>query len=262
MSDTRGVAALQMYDLAEIRPAVDQLWQHIATGLDGGPDRLSWDGDPAPTWRSGDLVLAQTCGWPLVTSLAGRVTVVGAFTYRLDEDLGARYRSVLVARDDRPLASYAGSVGAVNGWDSLSGWVSLAASVSTHAGGRPFFDSVIHTGDHLSSVDAVRDGRADLASIDAVTHALLRRDRPAAVAGLHVVGRGPIVPTLPLITAGGTDPGPLRHAVSSAVRDPRTDGCRARLLIDGFVPVDASAYRDLLALEDTATRVIPPPQQR
>ncbi len=259
MTSRPGVAALQMYDLPEIRGAVDELWRRIATELDADPPELTWDGDPVAVWQAPDLVLAQTCGWPLVTSLAGRVTVVGAFDYRLGDDNGAAtYRSVLVARADRPLAELAGGVAAVNEADSLSGRVSLAVAVAPHAGERPFFESVIETGSHLASLEAVRDGHADLASIDAVTHALLARERPAAVAGLHVVGRGPAVPTLPLVTAA-TDPEPLRVAIGAAMADPATASCRDRLLIEGFVPVDASVYDGLLAFEPVADRILPPP---
>ncbi len=258
MNDARGVAALQMYDLPEVRSAADELWQRIAAELDGDLPALGWDADPQVAWQAPDLVLAQTCGWPLVTSLADRVTVVGAFRYRLDGDAGPRYRSVLVAREQQPVAAFAGATGAVNEWDSLSGRVSLAVAVAPHATSGPFFGSVIETGGHLASIQAVREGRADLASIDPVTLALVSRERPEAVTGLHAVGRGPLVPTLPLVSAA-RDPQPLRRAIQEALRDPSTADCRARLLVDGFEPLDASAYAGLLAFEEIVARVLPAP---
>ena len=261
MNDQRGVAALPMYDLPETRSAVDELWLHISAELTDSLPELLWGEDADGTCHHPALVLGQTCGWPLATSLAGRVTVVGAFRYDLDGGSpNAEYRSVVIARDARPLATFAGTVGALNGWDSLSGWVSLAVALETHSGGRPFFDSVIETGSHVASLDAVRGGDADLASIDAVTFALLQRERPDAVSGLTIVGRGPLVPTLPLVTAAA-DPRRLRAAIAAALADPRSDDCCARLLIDGFVALDASAYAGLLPLAPTANKVIPPPSE-
>lgn len=260
MSTGRGIAALQMYDLPETRPAVGALWRAIADRVEGAPEEVTWDGVAATTWLDPDLVLGQACGWPLVTSLAGRVTVVGAFRYQLGEPTGtAGYRSVLIARDEVPLESFAGRVAAVNSWDSLSGWVSLAVAVEEVAGGTPFFGSVIQTGGHLASIDAVRSGAADIASIDAVSLALLRRERPRTLAGLATVGRGPLVPTLPLITAW-PDATLLRSAIGEALIDPTIGSACKRLLIAGFTPVDESAYAGLLALDPIVRRAIPPPR--
>ena len=257
MSDGRGVAALQMYDLPEIRPAVDELWAAIRRQLGRGPDALIWDRPETGPWVDPDLVLAQTCGWPLATSLAGRVRTVGAFRYRLDgEPTRARYRSVIIGQDQRPLASLAGTTAAINRWDSLSGWVSLALAVAGDAHGRAFFGSVIETGGHVASIGAVRAGEADVASIDAVTHALLGRHRPGALEGLVVVGRGPLVPTLPLVTAAA-DPGPMRRAIGAALEDADTARSRTDLLIDSFVAVDEKAYRPVADLGPLARQVIP-----
>jgi hypothetical protein len=84
---TAGVAILPMYDFAELTEAHERLWAAVA-------EALAADGVPAPplltadavvglrdAWLDPDLFLSQSCGWPLVTELAGRVTVVGAFHY-------------------------------------------------------------------------------------------------------------------------------------------------------------------------------------
>ena len=83
----------------------------------------------------------------------------------------ADYRTVIVARRAAPLSELAGRVAAVNAADSLSGWVSLLAAF--RSAGAPWHGSVITTGAHVRSIDAVREGSADVASIDAVTFALL-----------------------------------------------------------------------------------------
>jgi ABC-type phosphate/phosphonate transport system substrate-binding protein len=249
-------AALRMYDLPEIRPAVDVLGAAILRAIPGAPAGLDWDGAFDEQWLDPGLVLGQSCGWPLVHDLAGRVGVVGAFSYGEASDGGACYRSVLVAREAEPLESFAGTRAAISGYNSLSGWVSLGAAVAPHAGGRAFFGSVTVTGAHVASLAAMQRGDVDIAAIDGITFALLRIHRPAAVAGLHVVGRGPQIPTLPLITAG--DVGVVRAAVAAGVTDPATAAARATLLVDGFVPLGLDAYDGVPALAELAMVTVPP----
>ena len=255
-----GFAALRMYDLPELREAAGRLWGAISARLPEGSAQLTWEGDRLEQWLDRDLVLGQTCAWPLVTTLAQKVTVVGAFRYGIDEDApGAVYRSVVVAREDRPLSSFAGSVGAVNSWESLSGWVSLAHAVAPHAQGRPFFGEVVVTGGHAASLAAVSQAEADLGSIDAVTFRLFGKHVPESVEGLVVVGRGPLVPTLPLITAA-VDPGPLRRAIEAALADPATRHQREQLMIEGFFPLDERDCASVGDLGTVAELVIPSPR--
>jgi ABC-type phosphate/phosphonate transport system substrate-binding protein len=245
---TTGVAALRMYDLAEARAPLAELWSAIASRLDSAPDALTWTGDLRAQSLDPGLVLGQTCGWPLVRHLRERVVVVGAFHHDIeDQTAPATYRSVLIAAEPGPIESFAGTVGAVSEWDSLSGYVSLGVAVADAGGQGRFFGRVIETGSHLASIDAVRSGAAALASIDAVTFALLARHRPTTTDGLVAVGRGPRVPTLPLITAR-RDPEPVRAAIEDALADPMTDRCRSQLLVRGFVRLDLSGYEPLARL--------------
>lgn len=247
--DAVGIAALRMYDLPEIREPLQLLWSSIAARLEPAPAELSWDGDLAGQWLHPRLVLGQTCGWPLATALRDRVTVVGAFRYDIpDWAEGPRYRSLLVATEKRPLASFVGAVAAVNDWDSLSGCISLGVAIAGLGGNGSFLAEVIHSGSHLASLKAVGTGRADLASIDAVSYALFGRYRPDLTAELAVVGYGPLIPTLPLITAGA-DPEPLRLAIEASVADPAMGSCRERLLITGFDPVGMSSYESVAGLQ-------------
>ncbi len=260
-TSARTVAALPMYDFAETREALQGLWSAIASHMDPAaatelPAELSWGGDPEQTWVDPSLVLGQTCGWPLASFLHGRVTVVGAFHHALgDQPDGPAYRSVIVAMEDRPLASFAGTVGAINQWTSLSGCVSLGAAVSEVSEREPFFADVIETGAHVVSLAAVNSGDAAIAAIDAVTFALMSRARPDLVRDLVVVGRGPVVPTLPLITAAD-DPAPLQRAIASALADPTTSAWRDQLFISGFSPMTHEDYGGLSGLARRAERAL------
>jgi ABC-type phosphate/phosphonate transport system substrate-binding protein len=140
-----------------------------------------------------------------------------------------------VVRTSDVEAPLAGRRVAVNGYDSLSGWVSLRVAVAP-------LGPVLLTGAHARSVEALQHEEADLACIDAVTWALLRRHRPGAVAGLAVVGHGPVIPCLPLITTTTGDVDGLREALA---------GVRSEaLLIDGFHPLGIRDYEPVRRLAD------------
>lgn len=232
-------ASLPMYPFPDWRVGYERLWDGVRARCDGLPTLARWDTDPVELWRAADLVVSQACGWPLVTELSDRVRVVGAFRYRTDTWSGDHYRSVVVARDGENPDAQARA--AVNGRDSLSGWVSLVSWA-----GRSWLGEVVETGAHLNSLVAVRDGAADVAAIDAVTVAYVERHRADLLDGLTVVGHGPEVPCLPIIcTASTTDEelSSLRNALAAA-----TASADPVLLIDGFCPLDLDDYLPLRAL--------------
>jgi hypothetical protein len=257
-SSVRSTASLPMYDLAEIRPSVQVLWETIAGRLAVDPAIFGWPEDVETSWSDPGLVLGQACGLPLQERLGRGVGVVGTFTYVGAGDASARYAAVVVARDKRPLATFAGCAAAVSNWGSLSGWASLGAAAAAIAPGQPFFGDTLITGSHAASLEAVRTGRADVASIDAVTHALIRTHRPDAVAGTTVIGVAPLVPCLPLITAMD-DVDRVRSAVQAAVRDPAAAAACRHLLITGFTPLTFEDYAPVLHLRDAAAHTIPRP---
>ena len=245
-----GTVGLAMYPFEELQPWWQQLWSLIQRRLPWLPAELTWHTDLHDAWRSPEMLVDQTCGWPLVRRLADVVQVVGAFEYDVPEAEGPTYRSVLVAREPRDPSDVVGVRAAVNDDISLSGWVSLLAAV--HGPGSRWEGPVVWTGAHVDSVRAVRDGRAEVASIDAVTWAHLRRLDPELVSGLHEIGHGPRVPTLPVIAGARLDADDLdalRSAIVDALADPAAGPVRERLLIRGFVPLDLAAY---LPLHDLA----------
>jgi len=240
-ADAGAVASLAMYPFAPLRPAVEQLWSAVHQHLGWGPHHLEWTVLAPEVWRHPELLVAQACGWPLVTQLQGVVDVVGTFDYDIPGAANGRYRSVLIAR--RPISfdelrASDATRAAINSDDSLSGWISLQWAW----GGRPAH--VQETGAHLQSVRDVAAGRADIASIDAVTWELISTLEPQLVAGLHVVGHGPEVPCLPIVTGWHRHEHvpALRAAFAAAVADPTIAVARRSLRIRGFVPLEPADY--------------------
>lgn len=250
------IASLGMYDFGAAVAANDRLWALIRTGLRGrgieAPEMLTrgehayWD-----AWAAPDLILSQTCGYPFRARLQGRVTYVGTPDYGVEGCAPGYYRSVFVARKDDPrrtLADFDGARFAYNEPLSQSGWAAPQTQAAKLGIRLP---PVLQTGGHRLSAKAVAEGRADIAALDAVTHAMMQSVDPEASA-LRVVGLTDPTPGLPYITAPGRDPAPIFDAVSEAIAALDPDD-RAVLRLRGFVRLPVSDY---LAVPNP-----PPPEQ-
>ena len=234
-----------MYPYVGLRPAWERLWSAVHARAPWTPPSLRWDGDVHDHWVDPSCIVAQACGWPVATALRGQVEVVGAFELTIGQHDGHRYRSVILARRPTPLAALvsAGATVAANAPDSLSGWVSLLAA--TVGPGREWPGPVRWTGGHVASMEALQAGRADVTSVDALSLAYVRRDQPDLAAGLHEIGHGPLVPSLPVVVRAGTsadDIADLRTAFVDALADPAVRSDCSRLLIAGFAALDGFAY--------------------
>jgi ABC-type phosphate/phosphonate transport system substrate-binding protein len=245
------IAALPMYDFAWLRPATDALWSAIAHHL-GLSIALTRDADLDAIWTAPDLLLAQTCGYPLTTRLDARV--VATPIYDAPGCQGAWHRSAIIVRHDDPaatLADLAGRRAAINARDSNTGMNLLRAAVAPHARDGRFFGTVIETGAHRRSLSAVIAGQADVAAIDAVTFALLRDRYPSINRRLRVLDWTASTPGLPLITAAARDDdmvAALRHALDAI-------GPVPALRLAGFAVLDRRDYNVIPSLERQAIRL-------
>lgn len=238
------------------------LWQCMAGQLNlaGVPATLVQPTDLVAHWLDPALLLSQTCGYPLTHALAGRVQLVGAFSYTAPGCDGLRYRSQLVCRSadaGLPLAGFRGRTVAYNAEDSQSGYNSLRALVAPMARNGHFFGHAVATGSHRASLDSVRNAQADLAAIDCVTLALLQRDHPDAVYGVQVCGHTAPAPGLPLITSLQTPPDvllALRQALHHAMHTEVLADARAALLIKDFAELPLGDYDAITQMEARANR--------
>lgn len=245
------------------RAAVDRFWTALAAalrrqGLAGVPDQLDWPDDLDAHWRVQDLLLSQTCGYPLVEGLGGHVRVVGAFHYAVEGASGPDYSSLLVARVDggeADVADFRGRRVAYNGTNSQSGYNSLRALVAPFAESGRFFGGTIETGAHRRSLALVQSGGADIAAIDCVSLALIARYDPGALDGIRIVGRTASAPGLPLITSGETTDSDLeriRAALEDVIVDPALEAERDALFIAGFSRLNLADYDRCAAMKRAA----------
>lgn len=233
-----------MYDRPETAQANDRLWMAIRDRLRAGgiaaPDGLTRGRSPLDIWTDPDLLLAQTCGLPFRTVLAGRADYVATPSFALHDCPPGHYRSVIVARaPGRPgdFRRWRGARLAVNEVRSQSGY----AAPQTHAALHGFrFADILFTGSHAASARAVAGGCADLAALDAISWAMMRR-WDTGLGGLIGVARTLPTPALPLITAPGGPADALAKAASAAIAALCPED-RETLMLTGLVRLDPAAY--------------------
>jgi len=244
---------------------VEQFWQALrnklaASGLDSLPPTLEWPQPLLGHWQQADLLLSQTCGFPLVEFLP-QVQLVGTFNYSAPGCNGPYYRSFLVVRAEdshATLADFRGRTVAFNSTDSQSGFNSLRALIAPLAENGNFFGDKLETGGHRYSLAAVQHGRADIAAIDCVTLELLRRYVPQEVEGLSIIGETAAAPGLPLITSASSSPEvltALRQAVAQTIADPNNQGLCEKLLINGFTVLPREEYQVIHQMKDAALQL-------
>ena len=258
---TMGLASLPMY--VSNRDALTQLWAAVAAqlreqGLANTPQALTWPTDLHAHWLNPDLLLSQTCGYPLMDDLAGKVQLVGCFQYDAPGCEGITCHSALIARDEHAalaLEDFRGLRAAFNVSNSQSGYNAFRARFAPLSINGKFFRSTLETGSHRLSVDAVRTGLADLASIDCVTYDGLKRYSPEAVQGLHVVGNTEWYPGLPLITSGKTsarDLETMQGVFANLFSDPSVAQTLSNLGVVGFETPPAQIYQRCIDMRETA----------
>ncbi|MCA0928585.1 phosphate/phosphite/phosphonate ABC transporter substrate-binding protein [Ruegeria profundi] len=233
------IAMLGMYDMPPLQDANDRFWALIRTHLGFGPDHLTRDVDMWDVWLSSDLTFAQTCGMPYRTRLHGKVQLVGTPDYGLEGCPPGYYRSIFLARKDDPRDLDALSAGtfAYNDHLSQSGWAAPLVHLAAR-GLRP--NATVETGGHARSADAVANGRADFAALDALTWELLKTHSDLSTFLREVDVTKP-TPALPYITANGQDAPGITHAVRSAI-DNLSAADRKMLHLRGLIKIPAGDY--------------------
>ncbi|MGO1117966.1 phosphate/phosphite/phosphonate ABC transporter substrate-binding protein [Rhodovibrionaceae bacterium A322] len=259
----RSDAALDMYILPELEKALAAWWQVLGQalqrqGLTDVPDQLIWPEDIVAHWKSPDLLLSQTCGFPLTHALKDQVQYLVTPCYNAPGCDGPTYRSAFVVRADQEadsLKDLRGKRVAINGWDSQSGMNCLRAAIAPLAGGQSYFSEVLVSGGHALSMEMVADGKADLAAIDGVTLAIYQQHRPQLTERLKILSWSEAVPGLPYITSLARPAEQrvrIRTAVCEAFELPEGEQARAALLLTGCEILSEEAYQPLVDMEEQA----------
>jgi len=256
-----GVVHAGMYMLSDAHQAAWQSWfsalsdsylkQHYAAVELGFSEH-----DQAYTHPN--LIMAQTCGYPLVTRWAKTHDPIAVAVFDVPgctSDTG-QYSSWFVTHADYPansLQQFRGTRVALNSDNSNSGMNVLRYAISQFASAEPFFSERLLTGGHKQSMSAVAEGRVDLAAIDVVTYALINELEPELCRQLKIIGQSELTTGLPFICAKHSDlnQDELWFAMNQAVEnmDPKA---RKLLHLSGFNPVSIRDYAKIKQLEEDA----------
>jgi len=238
------IASLMMYRRPELDAAHDRYWALIRSNLaEAGvdsPDTLSQDADEFFVWKHADLTLSQTCGMPYRLWLYREVTLVGTPDFGIDGCPPGYYISPLVVRADdtrSTVDAFRNARFAYNQTHSQSGFAAAYNHLDRHGW---WFNELLHTGQHLESARSVAEGRADIASLDAVSWRLMEAYESFATE-LRVLEWTKPTPGLPLITAKGNDADAIFAAVERAILE-LTATDRAILGLVGLVRIPAEDY--------------------
>jgi ABC-type phosphate/phosphonate transport system substrate-binding protein len=241
-------ASLPMYDWPEIREHTDAFWagfeHHSRLSV-----KLDRDGSYSDVWRNPNLAFSQTCGYPFTHEFKDLLSYLATPHYVCSGCSGANYSSFIFARHAASLEEFRGKTPAINSMDSMSGMLALKLVFAPFAKGGEFFERKLITGGHLNSLQAVREGKADVCAIDAVCVALAQKYRPQALEGLVIIAQSPMVPSLPFVTRS-QNPDHLRIALTKTFADPELKTTCEALLIDGFSNLGAEAYDRIINLEN------------
>jgi ABC-type phosphate/phosphonate transport system substrate-binding protein len=225
-----------MYDLPELEDANDAL----VTAFEMLALEAGVDPPIAP--------VTQICGYPLQTVDRGKYTLLGIPCYRLTGCDGPAHRSfIVVSRSSRAktIRDLRGGSFALNSLDSNTGMNLPRRSFAAIAQRKPFFNNVIVTGSHRSSMRAVVQGQADAAAIDCVTFGLHADYNPAAIAGLRILAHTSASPGIPFVTARTTSRrtvGSLRRALQTFSTHAGFVPLRKALRIERIAPPSETAY--------------------
>jgi ABC-type phosphate/phosphonate transport system substrate-binding protein len=238
------IASLMMYQRPQLATAHDRFWALIRQNLaDAGidaPAQLSQDAEEFHVWKHPHLALSQTCGMPYRLWLHDKVHLVGTPDYGLEGCPPGYYRSPLIVRrsdkrDDLP--AFRDAVFAYNQTFSQSGYAAPYQHLRPHGF---WFENRLHTEQHLLSAKAVAEGRADIASLDAMSWRLMEEYEPFAK-NLRVLDWTEPTPGLPLITSKANDPEAVLDAVQTAIAELDVAD-RALLKLRGIVSISNEAY--------------------
>jgi len=253
------IASLPMYDWPEIRNHIDQFWQKMATALlpmcELTPMTLSRT-DIHEQWQRDDLLLSQTCIYPLVTELPSSTVVVGTPTYDVEWSLHGQYASVvLIGKTDgrNTLSSFNGSTLAYNSINSQSGFNALKSLLTEeqliNRETAVFFSKSVQTHSHRMSIEAVATGAADICAVDPVSWALSQRYDNASKK-VRILRSTAFEPALPLITSADAIPAVLTESQWQGIVMDAFEMCidgdaKNQLLLNGITFIPKSEYLKL-----------------
>jgi len=254
------VFSLPMYDWPQVRAATDAWARGIAKHLRGhgfaeAPLEIIRQGEYQELWNAPDLLLSQSCGYPLTHQYEKTLMPVITPHYSVEGCSGPAFSSFVFVRAADNISSLLelrGRTCVYNDRISMSGMLALKLLFAPYAARGNFFGCAVESGSHVKSLEAVQRGIADVCSIDAICIGLARRYRPELLSGLAEIARSPLVPGLPYVTSAACSSDELdrlRRALAAAFDDTDLHEARRALFLSGHSILDRNDYAVIANLE-------------
>jgi ABC-type phosphate/phosphonate transport system substrate-binding protein len=206
-------------------------------------------------WARADLGCALMCGWPFVRE--GAVKTLLAAPVPTAEWAGGQpvYRSDFIVARAAPFRRLEDTFGyrfAFNTEASHSGYNAPRAHLAAYASRAPLFRELVGPlVTHTRVVEAVAAGDAEVAAIDSLSLALMRRHAPELADRVRVIDATAACP-IPAFVASGLPTEEVAR-VREALRGLQASKRGRELLNDvcliGFATVDAARYAATQAME-------------
>lgn len=205
-------ASLPMYDFRELRAANEAWWSGIAShmrrmGINNVPAKLQQESPVHTLWQHPHLFMSQCCGFDVVFGYKDKLSPLLVTDWDVEGCDDGQYSSWIVVHENskaQQLFDLKGCVAAINGPESHSGMHALLALVQPLSQQGVFFNSIIESGAHISSLSLLQHRHVDVAAIDCVTYALLKAYRPTAIEGTRIIGQTKLAPAHPYVTRRDT----------------------------------------------------------
>ena len=251
------IASLPMYDFPEIRHATDSLWQGISRhlrnqGIKQVPGKLAHDHHLRSLWSDDHLFFSQCCGYDVIHRYKDRLQVLGTPWFAATGCCNGDYASTIVVPEDstfHDVVDMLGTVAVLNGPESHSGMNALFSLVAPYSRKGRFFSEVKISGSHAASLEALKKGSADVASVDCLTYDLLRRYRPGVITGTRTLGLTYPAPAPPYVTRKNADPetvARMKMALREAFSDSNLSQAMDALRLSDIEITDSDPYQRIV----------------
>ena len=226
-----GLALMPLYDWPELHHLTDAVWDcvrqaareeglDLPVGLDHRPQQVS-------AWMTDNVVFSQLCGSPWYRSHRHHARYLATSNFELTDNPDGHYYSKIIVAQNSPLQSLDVLDRArftYNDVHSQSGVRCLRPLMDIER----YIESGLESGGHRFSMEAVGEGRADFAAIDAFSFLLAEKIMPSLTAGVRVIAE--------------TAPRPAPVLITSARLDEDTFGALRRSVLAGLsrLPADIS----------------------
>jgi len=201
-----------------------------------------------------NCLFAQTCGFPYLKKWQKSHAIICVPKFDIEGCQGLNYRSWFIKKktnSKNKLEDFQNTRVAINSWASNSGMNVLRFAVSQLNVSDSFFSEVQLTGAHHQSVLSVAAGKAEIASIDAVTFYFLAQTYPELIKEIEIFDQSVPTPGLPFISHRDSvfTAKEITSALNRALKKSLASS-QDRLKISSFEEVTESSYLEIQELEN------------